>query len=86
MTPRQPYDESDDAQQTLGLDCTRCRDCKHWFALECLHERDFEEVLGEGSVQILEQMFGLCDWDAPAIVRGDNREYDREGYDCWEAR
>lgn len=86
MTPRAPYDESDDAPQTNGREGTRCRDCRNWFPLECLHEHDFDEVLGFGSAQVLEQMFGLCSWDSPAIVRGDNREFDREGYECWETR
>lgn len=86
MTHSASYDESDDAPQDLGLAGTMCRDCRHWLPVECLHHGDVDDRLGRGSADLLEREFGLCDWDAPAIVLGDNREYDRTEEECWEAR
>lgn len=64
----------------------RCEDCKHYLELQVLDHDAFDADFGGESALDLEGRWGYCEWDAPAIVRHDNDEYERTGEECWERR
>lgn len=80
------YDEWEDAPATTGREGTRCRDCLHFFPCEFDDERDAADAIGDDAVRELIADFGMCEIDNPVIVSGDHQAFDRDGYECWEAR
>lgn len=81
-----PPDEWEEVPPEPDLRGTLCRDCRHWFRCTVDRPAELADDIGWSNKEKIVRLWGMCEVDNPALVRGDDRAYDRDGFECWEAR